>query len=163
MAIITLAEVKVFLQISGTSKDALITALTPEIEGFIKEYCNDDFMSSDAVPVEEWPAGIKLPAAQMIGHSMAEMSGGGASIGLTSEDQGEYSYTRGETTGSYPPGILAKLNQWRKVRTHFGSYMQQPRDFRGLTTEDIAEGESREGADGIPLTTRYYNGVPIAN
>lgn len=40
---ITLAEVKVFLQINDTGSDALITALIPSVQSQIIEYCNYDF------------------------------------------------------------------------------------------------------------------------
>lgn len=126
MAVITLSEVKVFLQIGDTSKDALITALIPQVEEAIKEYCNVAF-------VDPWPVGLKLPAALMIGHDMAAMSGGGTSIGLQSESQGDYSYSRGTGTnganqGSYPDVVLKRLDPYKVSRVHFSTVQTQPRD-----------------------------------
>jgi hypothetical protein len=139
-AIITTDEVKVFLQISDTSKDDLIDALIPEIEANIKEYCNTDFTLG-------WPSGMKIIASKMIGYTMAEMSGGGASIGLQSESQGGYSYTRNTSSmkseGEYPQSILSALDKWKVSRFQFGSKMTQARDKRGLSLESLASDRQR--------------------
>jgi len=147
MAVITVDETKVFLQIasSDSSKDDLIEALIPEIEANIKEYCNQAFAT--------WPAGIKLVASKMIGYTMSIMAGGGGSLGMQSESQGEYSYSRGqnEATGEYPAEILASLNKWKITRAKFGTIMQQSRDFRGQPVEELAEGEYLNGINGVTL------------
>jgi len=144
MAVITTDEVKVFLQISDASKDDLIDALIPVAQDNIIEYCNDTFSTG-------FPAGMKIYAAQMIGYDMALMSGGGSSIGMQSEDQGEYSYDRGSAssgqTGEYPASVLAGLNKWRKTRVHFGSIMQSSRDRRGMTPAQLAKDEYVPGVD----------------
>lgn len=43
MAIITTAEVKTFLQISGSTYDTLIAALIPKIQDWVVNYCNNPF------------------------------------------------------------------------------------------------------------------------
>lgn len=155
MAVISLEYAKTLLQISGTTKDLLIEMLIPIVEDNIKEYCNDDFLDDSTPPVEAWPAGMKLSAAQMIGYSMSIMSGGGNSIGMESESQGEYSYTRETPAGSagvgeYPASVLASLNKWRKSRIHFGSVREQSRDRRGLTLPQLAADKYVPGVDGGP-------------
>jgi hypothetical protein len=145
MAIITRAEVKGFLQIKDSSKDDLIDALIPEIQGDIVAYCNNSFMDSNGA--DAWPVGIKIPAAMMVGYTMTEMAGG-TSVGLKSESQGDYSYTKDTTTGAYPDSILKKLDKWRIVRAHFGSKMQQNYDRRGMTPKQLAEDQVVNGIDG---------------
>ena len=44
--IATLAEIKAILGISGTGSDTQITALMPNVQRFIIDYCNNDFSNS---------------------------------------------------------------------------------------------------------------------
>lgn len=160
MAVITTDEVKVFLQISDTSKDDLIDALIPVIQDNIIEYCNDDFTVNS---VQTFPTGMKLPAAQMIGHDMAIMSGGGGSIGMQSESQGEYSYTRSNqgSVGEYPQSILASLNKWKKTRIHSGSVMQLSRDRRRLTIKQLADNNYIAGIENELIYETDENSLPV--
>lgn len=159
MAIIDVDTVKVFLQIpaTNTAKDDLIEALIPEIQGDIIEWCNNDFVDPDTKLVV-WPAGIKLPAAMMIGYAMSEMAGGGSSIGLQSESQGGYSYTRSSgqnTDGEYPESILKKLEKWKYARALFSTVQSQSRDSRGLNEHELAEDEYLQGGvDGVPYANQ---------
>lgn len=146
MAIITLSEVKTFLQISGTTKDALITALIPEIQGDIVEECNNTFLDSEGA--EAWPAGIKVVAAMMIGEAMASMSGGGQSIGLKSESQGGYSYTKDSSGGGYADSTLNRLKKWKIARVGYGRTENVYRDRRGFSERLLAKGFSFYGTPG---------------
>ena len=47
MAIITTAEVKTILQISGSDKDTYIAAMIPIMQDYITDYCNDVFLNED--------------------------------------------------------------------------------------------------------------------
>lgn len=154
MAIINLETVKVLLQISGTSKDELIETLIPMVQDDVITYCRNTFEDEDGITV--WPAGIKIVAARMIGEQMAEMSGGGVSIGMESETQGGYSYTRGtgvEAKGQsgYSTKTEGMLNKWRLVGVQFAQKMQQYRDRRGLNEQEIAKGYASHGTEGFPL------------
>lgn len=142
MAVITLEDAKVLLQITGTSKDDLIELLIPRIEAFIRKECNQAFTT--------WPDGIDLVAAQMIGFQMSQMAGGGGSIGLQSESQGEYSYTRGQggANGAYPDSIMKALSQWKITRVHFGTVRQQNMDRRGMELAQLAADEYADGVAG---------------
>ena len=158
MAIIDVDTVKVFLQIpsTNTTKDDLIEALIPEIQGDIIEYTNNDFVDPDTSLVV-WPAGIKLIASRMIGYSMAEMAGGGGSIGLQSESQGGYSYTRssGQADGEYPATILKSLDKWKYARTLFSTIQSQSRDRRNRNEHELAEDEYFVGGvDGVPYANQ---------
>ncbi len=104
MAIVTLAEVKTLLSITDSSKDALITALIPIVEDFVVRHCNDDFTDEDGVTT--FPAGLKLPVAQMI------------------KMQIEYKGVAGSTVGDYsvsffaniPDGIRSMLKPYKKLK-----------------------------------------------
>jgi hypothetical protein len=161
-AVITTDEVKIFLQITDTSKDDLIDALIPIVQDNIIEYCNDDFTTNS---VQSFPVGLKLVASQMIGYDMSIMSGGGGSIGMQSESQGEYSYSRYSSNsgiaGEYPASILASLNKWRKTRIHFGSVMQSSRDRRGLTIKQLADNKYIAGVENELIYDTDENGVPV--
>ena len=131
MAVITTDEVKVFLQISDTSKDDLIDALIPVVEADITQECNQ-------LPTD---VGIKIPASMMIGYLMNKWQSGGKSLGISSESQGEYSYVNtsefGNNTG-YPASITGMLKKYKIARVHFGSVMQTSRDRRGFTPAQLA-------------------------
>jgi len=150
-AIITLAEVKTFLQITGTVKDALITALIPEVQGWVIEYCNRTFLN-DAGDDYAWPAGIKLPTAMAIGETMAQTAGGGASIGLTGESQGGYSYTkRGTVTKSgYSEEVEKRFSRFRFAKVGYMQRMSQTFDRRGQTINQMANGGYYLGQEGVP-------------
>jgi hypothetical protein len=71
MPIITKDQAKVFLQIdvSDTTKDALITALIPVVQGKVCAYCNTDFL--DDAGAEAWPVGINLDFVPLLKYYMA--------------------------------------------------------------------------------------------
>lgn len=153
-------EVKTLLQISGASKDALISMIIPMVQDDIMTYCRNTFEDVDGNVV--WPDGIKLPAARMIGEQMSEMAGGGASIGMQSESQGGYSYSRGGDSQSakgysgYSLRTEGMLNKWKQVGGVFAQKLQQFRDRRGICLEDLAEGKSIPGYEGYPLGSTIY-------
>jgi len=156
--IITPTEVKTLLQISGTSKDALIGMMIPIIQDDLITYCRNTF-EVDGVVV--WPSGITIVAARMIGEQMAETAGGGASIGLDSETQGGYSYTRQSGTNSkglsgYSMRTEAMMNKWKLVGAQFAQKMQAFRDRRGIPLDDLAEGKAIHGQEGVPLGSAVY-------
>jgi uncharacterized repeat protein (TIGR02543 family) len=148
-------EVKTLLQITGTTKDDLIAMLIPIVQDDIILYTNNLFADEDGV--SDWPQGIKLPAAEMIGYQMAVMSGGGASIGMQSESQGGYSYSRGsgpEVKGEsgYPVSIEKKLNKWRLVKVVYTQILTQYRERRLQRAEALAESYPPQfNQPGVPL------------
>lgn len=106
MALTTLEEVKTLLSIpaTDTKKDALITVLIPIVEDFIKMHCNDDFTDEDGVT--SYPAGLKLPAAQLIKYQMEYK-------GVSGESVGDYSVS---FLSNIPDGIKSMLRPYKKVR-----------------------------------------------
>lgn len=111
MAIVTMAEAKVFLQISvtDTSKDDLITALIPEIEADYLSIRNHAFDASGAITL--YPDGSKLVASQMVGFQMNEMMGTGGA--MKAESHGSYSYTANDLDkNGYPPAIINRITRY---------------------------------------------------
>jgi hypothetical protein len=158
MAIIDVDTTKTLLQISGTTKDDLIETLIPMIEDDFMTYCRNTFEVDGVVT---WPNGTKIVAARMIGEQMAETAGGGASIGLESETQGGYSYSRGtgvDTKGQsgYSMRTEAMMNKWKLVGVQFAQKMQAFRDRRGIPLDDLAEGKAIPGQEGVPLGSTVY-------
>jgi hypothetical protein len=140
MAVITQDEVKTLLQITDSSKDDLIDMLIPIVEADITKECN-------VLPTE---AGVKIPASMMIGYLMNKWQNGGASLGISSESQGGYSYVStsefGNNTG-YPASITGMLKKYKIIKPHFGSIMQSSRDRRGMTPAQLATDVYVPGVD----------------
>ena len=108
-------------------------------------------MTTDEIPVESWDDGLKLLSAQMIAVKMAEMTGGGASIGMESESQGEYSYKKGSSKGGdYPDTIMAKLARYTYARMQFGTKQTIPHDQRGMSFAQLAQDKKNNYVGGVP-------------
>lgn len=107
--IITIAEVKTLLQITGTSKDALITLLIPIVESDLLEHLNNDFAD-----YEDYPPALKGYLADMIGYRAKKDHGV-----VLSETVARYSVSYGGATefiAGYPATIMTGLSKWRKVK-----------------------------------------------
>ena len=144
MAVITSDTCKTLLGITTTSQDDLIDLLIPMVQDEIVEECNYAFLDSDGN--EDWPSGVTLIAAKMVGYRLTDSQ----SIGMKSESQGGYSYTKESTSkGGYPDSIIGGLAKYRRVSTIFSSKIQQYRDRRGMSVKTIAEGESYSGQEGF--------------
>jgi len=105
--IITIAEVKTLLQITDSSKDAIITALIPIVEDDLLEYLNNNFD-------EDYPPGLKGYLAKMIGYKLDKTSDN-----IASETISRYSVSYKSGTdfiAGYPSTIMTGLSKWRKVK-----------------------------------------------
>jgi len=145
MAVITLAEYKTLKGITGTAQDAQISALIPIVQDEIITFCNQDW---DAGTVDEdFPDNLKGVSADMISYRIA----GALSSGKKSESIDDYSYTR-DTIGDsgYPMSIEKGMARNRVASVGFGSYQTQYRDMRGMSPEQIVNGEQSYGVPGIP-------------
>lgn len=148
MAVVTLTEVKTFLSITGTAQDALITALIPEVQGFIVNFCRSTFLNSSGVEV--WPAGMKLTASKMVQWNMNTIS----NTGINSESQGGYSYSKGTSSigqGAYPKEIISALSIHRLASFKQGQILSQAIERRGLGLEAIEDGKFYLGNEGVPI------------
>jgi hypothetical protein len=106
--IITIAEVKTLLQITGDSKDALITMLIPIVESDLLTHLHNDFAEHDG-----YPPALKGYLADMIGYRAKKDHGV-----VLSETVSRYSVTYGganDFIDGYPGSIMKGLNKWRKV------------------------------------------------
>ena len=114
--IVTLDRVKTFLQITGTSKDDLITALIPMVEHDYIMIRNKEF-DEDSNDDVDYPENSELVASQMIGYQMTtQMKTGGA---LKSERIGDYSYTNASSddiTNGYPRAIVGRIERFIRRR-----------------------------------------------
>jgi len=107
MAIATLSEIKVLLQITDSTKDTLITALIPIVESDILEYLNNDF-------ADEYPTALKVYVANMINFRIQKPKDG-----ISSESISRYSVSYksdAEFIAGYPSSIVKGLDKWRKVK-----------------------------------------------
>jgi hypothetical protein len=147
MAVITLAEYKTLAGISGTTQDALITALIPLVESDIIAICNYDFGAGTAD--EDFPAGMKLYASQMITYQIASS---GKVPTMQSESIDGYSYTRAEIGASgYPASIESGLaSKWRRASFKSTQPVTNFRDRRGQSLANLAEGSPTYSYPGIP-------------
>lgn len=134
MAVITLAEYKTLAGISDTTKDALITALIPLVESDIIAICNYDFGAGTAD--EDFPAGMKLYASQMITYQIASS---GKVPTMQSESIDGYSYTRADMGASgYPASIESGLaSKWRRASFKATQSAGMYRDRRGQSPSEL--------------------------
>lgn len=144
MAVITLAEAKTLLQITDTTKDALITALIPIIEDEIREYTNQEWTDAPDTPI--WQNWMKLPVSRMIGFNLNKNAGNG----LRSESIGTYSYTKAAMSGSYPTEIMNAFDKVKVARIQQPKKRQQYREMRGLDEWQLTQNyEPRGNVEGI--------------
>lgn len=110
MAITSLVNVKLILNISDNSQDSLITALIPMIEA--------DYLSIREVPFDidanddiVYPDGAELTAIAMLGYRLNTIS----REGLAGESHPIYSltYHKGTLTG-YPDNITRGIKRYAK-------------------------------------------------
>lgn len=145
MALLTLSEYKALRGITGTTQDAQITAYLEPVEQEIIEFCNQDWGAG--TDEEDFPAGLKLVAADMITFRL----GGGITDGKTSENIDGYSYTR-EAVGDsgYPMGIEKGMSRYRVASVKYGRVMTQFRDRRDIGLKNLADGKV---IYGVPVET----------
>ena len=111
MAITTLANVKTVLGITGTSKDAQITALIPLVESDYLNIRNKAFDVVNSVIV--YPAGSEMTAIKMIDWQMNNAK----SYGKKSESLGDYSVTYQENKVSeYPVSLTNSIKKYVGVQ-----------------------------------------------
>jgi hypothetical protein len=132
MAVITLSEVKVFLQIGDTSKDALITALIPIVEDEIKAYTNQEW-------ADPWPVWMKIPVAELINVQLQTPTNG-----MKSESQGGYSYTR-ESADATKAALMKLFDKVRMARIGKQSIKENYRDTRGWNAQELVTHQPAQG------------------
>lgn len=107
MPIITREEVKAFLDISTSEQDTKIDLLIPEVEAFVKTWCNDPM-------TEEYPEGIKRPVSELLRFDLFYRNKG---TGTNSETLGDYSIVYDfRNEAGYPEKVLHLLKPWKKMK-----------------------------------------------
>jgi len=96
MAVITQAEVKTLLQITDSTYDALITALIPIVEDYVKNYCNNEF-------TDGYPVGLKGIVAKIIYHNIFNKDG-------------VLKFKRGQVSVEYPDNIYKQLDAYKAMK-----------------------------------------------
>jgi len=145
MAVITLAEYKTLRGITDTTQDALISTFIPLVQDDIVQACNYSFgFDTDA---EDFPASLKLIAAQMITYQMSAQKGSSV---YQSENIEGYSYTRAAVGGSgYPETIEKALSKHRRARTIITQVQTQYRDRRQFTPSMLSEAPAEYNIPGV--------------
>lgn len=147
MAIITLDKYKTLAGISGTSQDDRIEALIPVVQDDVIAICNYDFGAGTST--EAWPVGMQIYVVQMIGYLLSTLGG---SVGMNSETQGGYSYTKDAIgVNGYPVGVEKGLGKFTRVSAKKTQAATQFRDRRLLTLRRLAEGGNRYFVPGVPI------------
>lgn len=109
MAIVTLEQVKTFLQITTDAKDDLIEALIPEVEADFLLIRNREF-EDDSNDDIVYPDGAALVASQMIGFLMSDMMKSGGVV--KSETIGSYSWSADDLSAGYPKAITRRIKRY---------------------------------------------------
>ena len=148
MAVITLEEYKLLTGITGTTQDALITALIPMVQSDIVSICNYDF--GEGTDDEDFPEGMKLYAAQMITYQ--KVAAGNVAT-MQSESIDGYSYSRAEIGRSgYPSSIETGLkSKWGRVSVKIPQAVTNYRDRRGTGAKALSEDDPMYGCPGVPI------------
>lgn len=145
MAVITLAEYKTLRGITDTTQDALISAFIPLVQDDIVQACNYSFGFDTGA--EDFPASLKLIAAQMITYQISAQKGSSV---YQSENIEGYSYTRATVGGSgYPETIEKALAKYRRARAVITQTQTQYRDRRQLTPSMLADVPAEYNVPGV--------------
>lgn len=103
--ILTLDEAKTLIGNAANGKDDLINLLIPIVDDFIKQKTNNPFL--DALGQDLYPAGVKLPASQIIKYLINQ-----GDNSLTSEALGSYTIAY---LNDLPPVVISMLKPFTKV------------------------------------------------
>lgn len=145
MAVITLAEYKALKGITDTTQDTLISTFIPLVQDDIVQACNYSFgFDTDA---EDFPASLKLIAAQMITYQMSAQKGSSV---YQSENIEGYSYTRAAVGGSgYPETIEKALEKHKRARVVITQAQTQYRDRRQHTPSMLSNVPAKYNVPGV--------------
>lgn len=116
MAITTRENVKMYMGLTDSTNDRLISFLIPRVE--------EDYLHIRNCPFDEdsdgiiYPDGAEMTAIQMVGFLMLDVNRKSAG-GISSESVGSYSYTKDNLThyiNGYPKSIVGKIKRYVSSR-----------------------------------------------
>jgi len=115
MAITTLANVKTFLGLTSTTKDALITMFIPMVESDFLRIRNKAFDTDDDDNIV-YPNGSELTAIKMIAYLLYDSSKSGVAGAVKSESLSRHSITFAEVIDSYPAGLVSRIQKYDTLK-----------------------------------------------
>ena len=115
MAITTLANVKTFLGLTSTTKDALITMFIPMVESDFLRIRNKAFDTDDDDAIV-YPNGSELTAIKMIAYLLYDSSKSGVAGAVKSESLSRHSITFAEVIDSYPAGLVSRIQKYDTLK-----------------------------------------------
>ena len=116
MAITTLANVKTFLGLTTTTKDALITMFIPMVESDFLRIRNKAFDTNATTGAIEYPNGSELTAIKMIAYLLYDSSKSGVAGAVKSESLSRHSITFAEVIDSYPAGLVSRIQKYDTLK-----------------------------------------------
>jgi len=111
MAITTLANVKTYLGLTTTAKDALITMFIPMVESDFLRIRNKAFDTDDDDDIV-YPNGSELTAIKMIAYLLYDSKKSGVAGAVKSESLSRHSITLAEIVDSYPAGLVSRIQRY---------------------------------------------------
>ncbi|GEM_PF-2055327 len=112
MAITTLANVKTYLGLTTTAKDALITMLIPIVESNYLGIRNKAFDTDATTGAIVYPNGSELTAIQMVAYLLFDSSKSGVAGAVKAESLSRYSITYAELKEGYPGDLISKIQRY---------------------------------------------------
>lgn len=110
--IVSVDDVKRFLQITGEDKDDLIASLIPVVEDHYREIRNAPFDTNENGETV-YPRGSDITAALMVNYQLRAAFN---SKGTESENFGDYSYSREATIQGYPASVVGLIRRYAGVK-----------------------------------------------
>lgn len=111
MAITTLEQVKAILEITGTEKDATISALIPMVEEEYLAIRNKAFDLDDE-GVTTYPSGASMTAIRMIEYHLIGKPVNGSAGAVASESLSRYSVSYAALSKMYPDTIVSGIKRY---------------------------------------------------
>jgi len=111
MAITTLSNVKTFIGLTDTTKDALITMLIPMVESDFLRIRNKAF-ATDIYDEIVYPEGSELTAMKMVAYLLFDSGKAGVAGATKSESLSRHSITFAEIIDSYPAGLVSRIQRF---------------------------------------------------
>lgn len=110
MAITTLEQVKAVLDITGTDKDSVITALIPMVEEDYLSLRNKAFDTDDDITI--YPTGASMTAIRMIEYHLIGKPMNGTAGTVASESLSRYSVSYASLVKMYPDNIISGIKRY---------------------------------------------------